>query len=346
VQRVLILFLAFLPLLQAEECSWPQEWRAKALVRLDTLTSKAVPFASRSFSVLPSSYVLEHSNTAMEIFSEDYGYFSCHKPLVGIVTDSLQDIKVVEKILKDLIHEENLAFLKIAVGEILTKVLAYRNLQKGMVISIPTFQKDQVSLVKYEVVDVLDLWLEMPAFGLIPLEKGVPPIFLFRGTDLSLVSKGSWASILSDLDITGVGFSAFQLSQDKIHGWLVKAEKKAQQKPVVMGFSLGGVLSLYTAVFEGQFLSPYGSFAFNPPGVPEEVFLKWKGASSEQITTYVTQGDLVSKLGKIVPAAFLLSEKKHLGPIEAHTKLMTAEKIFFLSKIAIEEENKQRFTMD
>ena len=143
-----------------------------------------------------------------------------------------------------------------------------------------------------------------------------------------------------------MGFSAFQLAQDKIHRWLVKAGKQADQKPIVMGFSLGGVLSLYTTLFEGEFLSPHGSLAFNPPGVPEEVFLQWKGVSSEQITTYVTQGDLVSKLGKIIPAAFLLSEKKHLGPIEAHTKLMTAEKTFFLSKIAIEEENKQRFTMD
>ena len=63
----------------------------------------------------------------------------------------------------------------------------------------------------------------MPAFGLVPIEKGkVPPILLFRGTDLSLGSTRSWASVISDLNTSGPGLFTFRNAQIKIHDWLTK----------------------------------------------------------------------------------------------------------------------------
>jgi hypothetical protein len=183
----------------------------------------------------------------------------------------------------------------------------------------------------------------MPAFGFLPLKKGGSPILLFRGTDFSLLSKKSWASILSDLDTEGVGLSVFRGAQTKIRDWLIRAKKTSGVKSRAMGFSLGGILSLYTAFFEGDLLMPKGSIVFNSPGVSHEIFQKWP--KNSLVVSYATQGDLVSKLGKMVGKAFEISEKKQLCPIEAHTKLMVEDR-FSLAEILIEQENKHRFTME
>lgn len=346
---LLILPLASLQDCKKEaSCSWPKEWRKKALERLDLLASRAVPFASRTFALNLESPPLDFSvsDKTLEEFVLVHGYFSCIRPLVGVVTEEGSDIKPVEKALHSIIFQKETLLREISVGEILSKVLAYRSLSKGATVSIPDFQGKEASLVKYVVDEEIDLWSGMPAFGLIPLDKKQGrPLLLFRGTDFSLLSKRGWASLLSDLDPSGVGLSVFKGSQGKIHDWLLRAEDITGRKACVMGFSLGGVLSMYTALFEGDFLSEKGSMAFNPPGVSPDIYDLWQ-KKTPPIALYVTEGDLVSKLGKIVPKAFEFREKQHLGPVEAHTKLITFDPFFSLVEVAIEEENKNRFTTD
>jgi len=228
----------------------------------------------------------------------------------------------------------------LATGELLSKVLAYRNLQKGMIIRIPCIIEGKALLVNYQVSEVLNLWHEMPAFGLLPFHKKANPILLFRGSDFSLLSKKSWASLLSDLDISGTGFSAFHLARSDIHAWLEKAFLFSGNNTKVMGFSLGGILSMYTVIFEKSLIATEGSMAFNPPGVSKPIAERWKEVSS-LLKIYITQGDIIPKLGILVPPAFVLFTEKKMAPIEAHTQLMTANP-FSLAEIYIEHEPSKR----
>jgi hypothetical protein len=100
-----------------------------------------------------------------------------------------------------------------------------------------------------------------------------------------------------------------------------------------MGFSLGGILALYTTVFEADLIAAAGSIAFNPPGVSSPIARKWASKAPAHII-YITQGDVIPKLGVQPSPTFLLFGKSLLPPIKAHTQLMTAEPVFFLDQIA------------
>ncbi|MBS0628049.1 MAG: hypothetical protein JSS09_07555, partial [Verrucomicrobia bacterium] len=199
--------------------------RKKTLEQLDEWINRVTPLPVRTFPLIPSDVTQVYQDPILELqtFSENYGFFSCKKPLVGVVTEEPSDIQIVEKALACLLISNNSSFIELATGEILSKVLAYRGLQQGMKIQIPCIVEGKALLVDYEVAEILDLWLEMPAFGLIPSHKKANPILLFRGSDFSLISKKSWASLLSDLDISGTGFSAFHLARPDIHAFLKKA---------------------------------------------------------------------------------------------------------------------------
>jgi hypothetical protein len=310
-------------------------WRVKTLTSLDHMLGEAAPFSARAFCCeKEGSHTYQQQIPYLQEFSYRHGYFSLDRPLIGVVTEEASDIQLVENIFRYLIAERDLSFVQVAVGEMITKVLAYRNMQKGMRVQIPIFLQDHWKLLEYRVDEVLDLWNGMPAFCLLPSSMEGHPILLFRGTDFSLESKQSWASVLSDLDITGVGFSVFQKAKIDIHSWLIKAQMLTNQKTSVMGFSLGGILSIYTAIFEGDLIAVEGSLTFNSPGLPEALFTKWiESPHKIDFIHYVTQGDPVGKLGKMPLDSYVLFSNAFLDPIAAHTKLMCAESAFTCAKV-------------
>lgn len=339
----LLFLLTFFCTLEAkDECTLPKELRQKALVQLDDWINRVTPLPVRTFPLLHPESAKNFKETIpdLQMFSKNHSFFSCQTPLVGIVTEEFFDIESVEKALAYLLQSNDLFFIELATGELLTKVLAYRNLQKGMILRIPCVIEGKALLVNYQVNEVLNLWHEMPAFGLIPFHKKANPILLFRGSDFSLLSKKSWASLLSDLDISGTGFSAFHLARSDIHAWLEKAFLFSGNNTKVMGFSLGGILSMYTVIFEKALIATQGSMAFNPPGVSKPIAERWKEVSS-LLKIYITQGDIIPKLGILVPPAFVLFTEKKMAPIEAHTQLMTAEP-FSYAEIYLEHESSKR----
>ncbi len=315
-----------------EECSLGKEIRRKTLTSLDEWVNAVAPLPIRTFPLIPSEPTKNYCDPpeSFQLFAAEHSFFSCGTALVGVVTEEIADIAPVQKALIGLTESKNPVWIEMAAQELLTKVLAYRNLQKGMKITIP-----DPTPVEYVVDEVLDLWQEMPAFGLLPQGEKGNPILLFRGSDFSFLTKKSWASFLSDLDISGTGFSAFHLARSDIHAWLDKAFRASKRKTKVMGFSLGGVLSIYTVIFEKNLIASSGSCAFNPPGVSAPISERWKEVSS-LFKIYVTQGDLIPKLGILVSPAFVLFTSKNFAPIQAHTKLMTAEKTFSVGEIYIE----------
>jgi len=324
-------------------CSEEGESRVKSLMQWDEAMSWVVPFSSRTFSLIVGKrpVIFKEKSSVLDQFVLLHGYFSCHKPLVGIVTEEISDLKPIQDVLNALVKEEDQAWVEFATEELMSKAVAYRNLKKGTKIFLPNVDQQKLSLIEYEVDEVLDLWQGMPAFGLIPSKEEMSPILLFRGTDFSFASKSSWASILSDFDLSGAGLTTFRGSEKKIQTWLEKASFKGK-KTKVMGFSLGGILAMYTAIFQPE--QTELCIAFNAPGISKAIFSIWESLSSPpSIHLYATQGDLISRFGKIVPFAQEISDKSPMGPIEAHTKIMAQKSPIFLFQIDVEKENKARF---
>ena len=337
---------------EGKEAPWTGLVRVKGLESLDKLLAIAFDQKSRSCLLqekLPRAE-FKNSNAEMQLFSKQFGYFSPIHPLVGKVTSEEQDILITQKLLL-LIHQniKNLEEHRLATIETLTKVLAYRDLKEGSEIFIPMMnEKESSELICYTVNQVFDLWHGMPAFGLIPKKlSGGVPILLFRGTDLSLSTERGWASVFSDLNTEGPGLSVFENAQQHIHAWLERAALSGQ-KAQVMGFSLGGVLAIYTAMYEIEWVNSdekYACIAFNPPGVSMQTLDKFSKMSDHRkipISLYISRGDLVSKIGFLVGSVKEFSVKRFLRPIYAHTLLMCTQPIYFLSTVDVNAENQSR----
>lgn len=325
-------------LLEQKDKSTLGELRSKTLKNWDRMLTWA-------FSKKNSDYLLSKpprlESFSMDIheilnFDATHGYFSPDNPIVGKSTNSKEDISITECLLKVMAKkikaEEQMQF---SLNEVLCKVLAYRALEKGMEVAIPEL---------YVVDEVIDLWHGMPAFGLIPKNnKEAIPILLFRGTDLALSTERGWASILSDLDVSGPGFSTFMDAKPKIHEWLKKVA--ALGVPArVMGVSLGGVFASYAYIFEHALLNKVPSIAFNPPGVSKEVFIRWASLPKDAppLHVYVTKGDFISKIGYLVGEIKEMKLSRPLRVIEAHVTLIAAQKEYMLGQVDLAEENNSR----
>ena len=241
-------------------------------------------------------------------FVQTHGFFSRERPLVGRVTSSETDIHCATEFLKKLpsiiLDADRLQF---AVGEILSKIIAYRDLKVGMHID------------SYTVDHVFDLWNGMPAFGCVADNGSC--FLLFRGSDFNLTKRRAWATLWSDLDPKGPGYTVYQKARPALRQWL------KGKKACVMGCSLGGALAAYTALFDGDLLSSSNpSSSYNPPGVFRKQAKLWQNLHPKPpLITYVTTGDFIPKWGHLIGEVREVSAPRRLKPIEAHVRLMFAE---------------------
>ena len=263
-------------------------------------------------------------------FQCKHHYFSSH-PLIGRVSTNKSDLEIVKDLMLSM-HEKITSPIEriFTSNEILAKVLAYRDLKKGDKFLVPLVSKYGRPILSSFYVDrIFNLWNGMPAFGLISKDAHISPIFLYRGTDLTLDTKRGWSSILSDLDFAGPGLNTYLHARSDIRKWLVKV-KKHFSKARVMGFSLGGVLTSYTLLYEHDLIekseeSP--SMAFSPPGVSKKVFLEWVSLPEKDkspFMVFITTGDLVSKIGRLYGDVYQVTPNPSLSAIAAHASLVTA----------------------
>lgn len=276
---------------------------------------------------------MEHSE--LEHFDKTYGFYSLSCPLVGVVTKEKSHVTPANLALQSLSEIPSSTQRDFARDEILCKVVAYRNLEKGMKIQT----HDQV----YVVDEIIDLWRGMPAFGLVPENRRGAPILLFRGTDMNLVSEKGWASILSDLDTTGPGHATFLKARDSIRSWLEKV-KKQYEAARLMGYSLGGAFVFYTLVYEPELINKSElSVAYNPPGISKDLAEKW-GTNPQKIPlmAYVNQGDIVSQIGFFLSDVWEIALEQQMEVIQAHLTLISAQPVYKLSSVDVERENRSR----
>lgn len=284
----------------------------------------------------------QNNSVNFQTFLTKHNYHSKLKPLIGQVTENSLDMEPVFDLLVRLSNEiENREHLILATDEILAKIVAYRQLQVGQKIPIPcTSSKGKVKLVIYKVDKIFSL-LGMPAFGLIPSKKKAPSIILFRGTDLSLSMKGT-SSILADLDLNGPGVIAYHATQDEIRSWIEEKNKKFG-KARAIGYSLGGALVEYCALFDGDLLSKderFPSTAFNQPGVSQDYAFKWNSLKSKPLLTgYIVEGDLVSIVGKLIGKVSELTLDRPLEPLDAHVTLMSLQNRLYQYQIDVTLKN-------
>jgi hypothetical protein len=317
----------------------PSRVRAKALRGLDQFLNWTLS-DNRSYCLLvPQERTVFHDESAfIRHFARGHSYFSPTHPLVAKVSQDPKDLFLVKDLLSH-IQEQIVdpAQKELLTMEVLAKVVAYRDLHLGDDLLIPL----RSGAISYRVDKIFNLWLGMPAFGLLPQVSGsAAPILLFRGTDLSLDSQRGWASVMSDLDIAGIGLNAFQHAQGMLHAWLEKVSSLAKAR--VVGFSLGGALAAYTFLYENALISKEISYAFNMPGISEAILTKWEHVPKASFTSYVTKGDPISKMGQLLGTVYQLSTTRSLQPLDAHTLLMLAQAETEQAVVDVAQENLTR----
>ncbi|WP_194847521.1 hypothetical protein [Candidatus Neptunochlamydia vexilliferae] len=301
-------------------------------------------YGSRCYEVRGAKdpHIYENPSEGLAQFAESYRKWQASKGIICQVTSSFEDVEKVSAVLKEIYQTvDSSVMCEWAICEVLAKAMAYRNLKEGYEIPLPIMGKDGcMEMATYRVDRVFDLWREVRAFGLIRCDRreGAPTL-LFRGTDFSLVSEGGRASIISDLDPKGPGWTLFERGQNEIHQWLSAGQEKGR----VMGHSLGGIVAAYTVIHEAPLISqrPHEcSYAFNFPGVSEELAKEWDALKEKPLFKgFVCRGDLVSKLGILFGDIYEISLEKPLSPIRAHEMLLFAAARGYLHEVDLEKEN-------
>ena len=318
--------------------TWKDKVRVKTLENMDLLLSWGI---SKQRAPYPLAQPLEQeifntSSPEIQSFAKRHSYFSLTSPLIGKVSSNQADLKKICTLLQ-ILSSANLKgpYFELASAELLSKVLAYRDLKVGQIIQIPVEVRGKIVLETFTVDHVFDIWQGMPAFGLIPKKKQISSLLLFRGTDFSLISKRGIASVMSDLDPSGPGLKAFFHARKEIGTWLQGVQ--AQGKPArVMGFSLGGALAAYTFIYENGYLSNEPSISLCAPGIAPAVIKVWDRlppGRKHLFVSYINAGDLVSQVGSLFGVVHHLSTSEVLKPLTAHTTLMCAQAPLYKARV-------------
>jgi len=349
--RLFRLILAFIPIFalsgQEEEISlympapvsgadMALETRGRLYEKLNRFFDWVMSFQDLSYFTLSEGATYLNPPVELSDFFKQHGFFSTLHPLVGQLTPAKEDIQIVESLLLTVGEKIQDPFQRsLYISEILAKILAYRTLEKGMKIQIPSFNP-QEAVETFEVVKVFDLGLKMPAYGLVSQHRS---FLLYRGTHLDLTDKAGLASIIADLDLYGPGYTAFFHAKDQIEAFLIQ-QNLNQKKTVVTGYSLGGSLTFYTQIFLSSYIDQNLSTAFNPPGVQKKMLKVCAvNPSLNGLKVYVSDYDPISKWGFLIGNVQVLKAKEKMGPLAAHTALMGGQEELAIYPCDLEAEN-------
>ena len=233
-----------------ERPSFAAKARIKMLEHSDQLLGALIRHKNTNYALLDPLQRRVYANSVEPLisFSQDYGYFSPIHPLISHVSKGQEDIELFFCLFKELslISAQN-DFLTFAIAELLAKGLAYRDLQEGQRIKIPTLRGSIFRLETFTVDQVFNLWNGMPAFGLMPDANGIASILLFRGTDLAIYTKRGWSSVVRTSISAGRGFPYLWNREKRfMNGWSVRQQRT--EKPLFLDAAWGAVWQ-HTPIF-------------------------------------------------------------------------------------------------
>lgn len=209
------------------------------------------------------------------------------------------------------------------------------------VLRVPIYQNSKWSLIEYtiEKLRLTPQWMGSPitAFGLISADG--PPLLLYKGTSYP-TDEGFGLSVLTDINpISGVGLYPFAMSKNKIKDWLKQATLN-NRKARVYGLSLGGALTLHTAIEFPKFIESVS--AFNSPALLNHEVKKWNrrydtnSRNFPAVHIFQNENDIVSVAGTAFGDGWKLY--KVLGPdahpfLLAHIQGIMAEKKHLILRV-------------
>ncbi len=312
----------------------------KTITLWDTLLSKLFKKDARSYHKGKRLLQQKRKNTQLATFFSQYSRFGTKRGIVCTVTQFPEDTMLLREELENIhTHYANKHMRELISADMWGKAVAYRELAPGD--SIPFSSIHQSSQIEMRVDTCFDLWNEVRAFGCI--STAGESILLFRGTDLSFLTKSGRASMLSDLDPDGPGRKLFEASQDALEEWLWNERKQGRETRVI-GHSLGGSLACYALIdFPHLISARCTSYATNYPGVNEALALKWEQLEKKPaFLGIVSEGDAVSKCGHLISKTVLFTPEKEIPPMQSHELLFGAETPFSLFEVNIHDENQTK----
>jgi len=312
----------------------------------ENVLSRILSYKSRKYAIDKSqeSFIIYNESNAFETFQKKYGYLGEESILVGRTTESDEDITIATKFLRDIYeHVEDPQICDITIAEALAKIIAYRSLPKGYQIEIPTLCGNKMRPRKYVVDETFNLWNDLKAYGLRCIDAPEYPILLFRGTDFSLLDRGSRTSIACNFDPKGPGRSIYLYARPQLRRWLKSVCKKGL-KARTFGFSLGGALASYALIDDSEFFSQDPercSYLFSHPGLQSDLFNKYESLQDKPyIQGFVNEGDFVSKYANLFGETYTLYTDHQYEPIKSHTSLYLVKSTCYIAPVQLTRENR------
>ncbi len=181
-------------------------------------------------------------------------------------------------------------------------------------------------------------------------DMGKPPVLVVRGTEPN--PDDVFADIFADVDPRGIGFNQFQNNQQEVLNWL-QGQNQKQQRPDIVGHSLGGALTQFIAA---EFTKTGGQLGevvtFNSPGISENAANQFNRALTENVTHYIMAGDLVSLGGeKFLEGNWEIFSYSDLGAylnnvtLDKHLNPMLVEDVGYDNPILSDDSIKQPSTL-
>jgi serralysin len=128
------------------------------------------------------------------------------------------------------------------------------------------------------------------AFGLVPVSPDKPPVLFIRGTSEPIDD-------LANHDPRGIGWNQFDANREAIAAWLIEIAQVTQQKPDIVGHSLGGAIAQIVAT---ELINLIGEVVtFSSPGTSHTIAQQFvqNGGAYKAVTHYIVDGDVVSLAG-------------------------------------------------
>lgn len=234
---------------------------------------------------------------------------------------------------------------RVAMAEILAKVLAYRKLSNGDEIPIAYHIGDDVHGVATYTVDKLYLDNGHYAYGLHATDadgQPLPPFVIFRGTVPYPSAEGALETLLADLSPEGIGWRVFSSGRQVLTSWL-QEHTTADRKAIVIGHSLAGALATYTTVHLNDLV--HKTYCFGRPGINKQTAEAWRALEDRpKLRVFNDAWDVIPYFGgRVIGDVFIVKSDEALGslswPLQAHNRLIFNTPGWELHRINTDEEN-------